>query len=138
MTSSVGQRCTPAEREKHMGGFHIKVTYAGGRQDIVVFEPQGYIDTTTVQELEKKLTSIVSKKKYKLVIDLSDTEYVNSSGWGVFLRDLKTIRQNGGDIVLANMSPDVRIVYETMEFSQIFRSFDSLDAAFAHFEKGKN
>jgi anti-sigma B factor antagonist len=84
------------------------------------------------------LTSIVSKKKYKLVIDLSDTEYVNSSGWGVFLRDLKTIRQNGGDIVLANMSPDVRIVYETMEFSQIFRSFDSLDAAFAHFEKGKN
>jgi len=121
-----------------MGGFHIKVTYAGGNEDIVVFEPQGYIDTTTVNEFEKKMANIVAKRKYKIVIDLNDTEYVNSSGWGVFLRDLKMIRQNGGDIVLANMSPDVRIVYETMEFSQIFKSFDSLDAAFAHFEKGKD
>jgi anti-anti-sigma factor len=118
-----------------MGGFHIRVSYVGQKGDIVVFEPQGYIDTTTVGELEKKLTDVVTKKKFKLVIDLNNTEYVNSSGWGVFLRDLKNIRQNGGDIVLANMSPDVHIVYETMEFSQIFKSFDSLEAASAHFEK---
>jgi len=116
-----------------MDGLQIRVTPSGGSDDLIIISPRGIIDTTTVDRLEKKLSELIALRKYKLVIDFGNTEYVNSSGWGVFLRDLKMIRENKGDIVLANMKPDVHMVYETMEFSQIFKSFDSLEAACASF-----
>jgi anti-anti-sigma factor len=116
-----------------MEGLKIDVSKAGDNDELTVISPRGYIDATTVEEMEKKLRSLVAKKKFKIVVNFLDTEYVNSSGWGVFLRDLREIRDHEGDIVLANMTPDVHIVYETMEFSQIFKSFDSLEAAYKYF-----
>jgi anti-sigma B factor antagonist len=116
-----------------MGGFDISVSYSGSEEDIAVISPKGYIDTTTVDQIENRITEVMAGNKFKIVVDLSDTEYVNSSGWGVFLRDLKKIRENNGDLVLARMSPDVHLVYDTMEFSQIFKSFDSVETALASF-----
>jgi len=116
-----------------MSGLLIEVTCPGDDNDLTVVSLKGYIDATTVNIIEQKLNELVSLEKYKLIIDLKDTEYINSSGWGVFLRDLKNIRENNGALVLANMSPDVFNVFETMEFSKIFKSFDSIERACASF-----
>ncbi len=116
-----------------MYGLLIEVTYSGDDNDLTIVSLKGYIDATTVEIIEQKLGELISLEKYKLIIDLKDTEYINSSGWGVFLRDLKNIRENNGALVLANMSPDVLNVFETMEFSKIFKSFDSLEEACASF-----
>jgi anti-anti-sigma factor len=120
-------------KEASVEGLQINVTHLGDNNEVTVVTPRGYIDTTTVEKLEQKLRELVSLDKYKIVIDLSYTEYINSSGWGVFLRDIKKIRENDGDLILSNMQSDVQITFETMEFSQIFKSFDSLEAASASF-----
>jgi anti-anti-sigma factor len=116
-----------------VGGLQIDIIKAGQNNEVTVVVPRGYIDTTTVGDLEKKLQELVSLENYRLVIDLAYTEYINSSGWGVFLRDIKHIREKKGDLILSNMHPDVQMIYETMEFSQIFKSFDSVEAACASF-----
>jgi stage II sporulation protein AA (anti-sigma F factor antagonist) len=116
-----------------VGGLQIDITQVGQDNDVTVITPRGSIDTTTVEELEKILQELVSMEQYRLVIDLAYTEYINSSGWGVFLRDIKSIREHEGDLVLSNMHPDVQMIYETMEFSQIFKSYDSVEAACASF-----
>jgi anti-anti-sigma factor len=116
-----------------MEGLQIAVSYTGNNDEVTIISPRGYIDTTTVQIVEDKFTELVSQNKYKFIVDLKDTEYINSSGWGAFLRDLKVIRENKGDLVLANMIPEVHVVYETMEFSKILKSFESLEAALINF-----
>ena len=116
-----------------MGGLQIDITQAGQNDDVTVITPRGYIDTTTVEDLEKKLNELVTLEQYRLVVDLAYTEYINSSGWGVFLRDIKLIREKEGDLILSNMHPDVQMIYESMEFSQIFKSYDSVEAACASF-----
>jgi len=95
----------------------------------------GYIDTTTAPEIENVLLKELSQKKYKVIIDLENVDYVNSSGWGVFIREIKQIRENGGDLVLVKMTPDVFSVYETMEFSKILKSFNNLDGAISYFKE---
>lgn len=117
-----------------MGDLQIDITQAGQNNEVTVITPRGYIDTTTVEDLEKKLRELVSLDQYRLVIDLAYTEYINSSGWGVFLRDIKQIRENEGDLILSNMHPDVQMIFETMEFSQIFKSYDSVEEACASFK----
>lgn len=116
-----------------MEGLQIDVTHSGEDNEVTVVTPRGSIDTTSVEQLEQTLMKLVSLDQYKLVIDLKYTEYINSSGWGVFLVDIKTIRENDGDLIFSNMQSDVQMIFETMEFSQIFKSFDSLEGACASF-----
>jgi len=110
----------------------INVSYNGNNEDVAILCPEGYIDTTTSPEMESVLLKELSRKKYRFIVDLENVDYVNSSGWGVFIREIKQIRQNRGDLVLVKMSPDVFSVYETMEFSKILKSFNSIESALTY------
>ncbi|MGQ9616937.1 MAG: STAS domain-containing protein [Spirochaetota bacterium] len=118
-----------------MEGLKLNVTYRGKDNGIAVLCARGYIDSTTIDEIEKKLLEQIAQNRYRIVIDLTDTEYINSSGWGVFLREIKNIREHCGDLFLVGMMPDVRHVYETMEFSRVLRSFDNLEEALESFAR---
>jgi anti-anti-sigma factor len=111
----------------------INISYLGVEDEIVIITPQGYIDTTTVHLIEETLDEQLSKNKYKFIMDLKNTDYVNSSGWGVFMRDLKDIRDKNGDLVITNMSQEVYLVYETMDLSTVLKSFDTFEEALANF-----
>lgn len=116
-----------------MPDIQVEVTYAGENSEVVVISARGFIDTTTAPELEKKLEEQLALNKYKLIVNLENIDYVSSAGWGVFVSEIREIRENKGDLVLVNMSPDVYDVYELMEFSSILKSFDSLNDAISSF-----
>jgi len=111
----------------------VDVSYDGAGDEIAVIAARGFIDTTTAPELEKKLEEQLALNKYRIVVNLKNIDYVSSAGWGVFVSEIREIRENGGDLVLVSMSPDVYDVYELMEFSSILKSFDSLEEAIANF-----
>ena len=75
----------------------------------------------------------LAKNKYEFIVDLKNTDYVNSSGWGAFMRILKEMRDNNGDLVIVNMSQEVYLVYETMDLSTILKSFNTIEEALANF-----
>ena len=116
-----------------MDEFKVAVSYEGNDNEIVIVQPRGYIDSTTYTDLEKVVLEQLSQNRYKIIVSLDECEYVNSSGWGVFIREIKEIRKNEGDLVLVNMHPDVYMVYETMEFSKILKAFESLQEGIAYF-----
>jgi anti-anti-sigma factor len=116
-----------------MPDIQVDVRYAGGDNDIAVISAKGFIDTTTAPDLEKKLEEQLALNKYKIIVDLKSIDYVSSAGWGVFVSEIREIRENNGDLVLVNMSSDVYDVYELMEFSSILKSFDNVDDAIANF-----
>jgi len=116
-----------------MPDIQVDVSYKGENDEIAVISAKGFIDTTTAPELEKKLEEQLALNKYKIVVDLKNIDYVSSAGWGVFVSEIREIRENGGDLVLVNMSPDVYDVYELMEFSSILKSFDGLEEAISNF-----
>jgi len=56
-------------------------------------------------------------------------EYISSAGWGLFISEIKNIRNKKGDLVLAGMNPDVFDVYELLGFQPILKSFPDVDTA---------
>ncbi len=116
-----------------MPDIQVDVSYAGDNNEIAIISARGFIDTTTAPELEKKLEEQLALNKYKIIVDLENIDYVSSAGWGVFVSEIREIRENNGDLILVNMSPDVYDVYELMEFSSILKSFDSIDDAIEYF-----
>jgi len=113
----------------------ISVTYYGDGDEISVISGKGYIDTTTILEIENTLTEQIARNKFKLIIDLKDINYVSSSGWGLFLREINELRDHNGDIVLANMTLGVYDIYDQMDLIYIIKSFGSIEEAVANFIK---
>jgi anti-anti-sigma factor len=93
----------------------------------------GFVDTTTSPELEKILQGLLKEKKFHIVMDLGGVDYISSAGWGIFISEIKEIREHGGDLKLARMSSDVNEVFELLEFGNILQSFQTVDEALKAF-----
>jgi anti-anti-sigma factor len=103
----------------------------------VIISPQGYIDTTNAPIIEKCIEKQITQKRFKIGINLSAVDFISSAGWGIFISEIRNIRENRGDLVLISMDPDVYDVYELMEFSSIIKSFDTIDDAIKFFKTMK-
>ncbi len=112
-----------------MADIQVDVTYTGKDEEIAIISARGFIDTTTAPDLEKRLEEQLALNKYRIIVNLENIDYVSSAGWGVFVSEIREIRENNGDLVLVNMSSDVFDVYELMEFSSILKSFESIEDA---------
>lgn len=112
-----------------MNDFRIIEMPAEINGDIVVLSVEGYIDETTVRMLEEKIVEQVKRKRRGIVMNLEKVSYISSSGWGVFLREIREIREQNGDLVLIGMCPDVYDVYDMMEISSILHAFDTVEEA---------
>ncbi len=120
-----------------MEEIRIQVENAGSDGQISVVRVEGYIDTTTSAELEKAMDSLLKAGRYMLVIDLSRIDYISSAGWGIFISQIREIRNQGGDLKLAGMIPDVYEVFELLEFHRILNAFNTVEEAVQEFEKGR-
>ncbi|HNZ29394.1 MAG TPA: STAS domain-containing protein [Candidatus Goldiibacteriota bacterium] len=114
-----------------MEGLNIKVTDKG---DIKVVSCQGYIDTTTSSLLENKMAELIQGKKYKIIMDLGEVDYISSAGWGIFISEIKNIRKNKGDLKLVNMKQEVMEIFELLDFTNILEYYKSTDEAVKKFK----
>jgi len=109
------------------------VTHAGNRNEVVGVTVHGYIDSTTSPGLAEIIEKQMAAQKYKFVINLKEVDYISSVGWGVFISNLKEIREHHGDLILTNMCSNVQNIFELMEFSTIIKSFDDVSRALFYY-----
>jgi anti-sigma B factor antagonist len=100
---------------------------------VTVMQIRGHIDTATSGHLEKELQRVLRARSFRIVIELSGVDYVSSAGWGIFLSEIRRIRQQGGDLRLAGMRPEVLEVYELLEFRSVLVHHADLAAALESF-----
>ncbi len=112
----------------------ITGTNAGG---VSILKVSGYLDTTTAGELETALYGLLDRSMYKIVVDLAGVNYISSAGWGIFIGEIKRIRNHGGDLKLSGMVGDVHEVFQLLEFHSILEAYStSQDAVAAFTSKG--
>ncbi len=107
-------------------------------ENVVVLKLGGIIDSGTAQFLEDTFNELVASNTVRIVADLSEVNYISSAGWGIFVGEIKGIRQRGGDIKLTAMHPDVREVFELLEFSTLLRPYGTREEAIAAFAASQN
>ena len=119
-----------------MNDINISFSKPDENPEVSVISVKGYVDTTTSTDLEESLKRLLNKGRYDIVIDLGDVNYISSAGWGIFISEIKEIRENGGDLKLAAMIGDVYEVFELLEFQTILESFDTVEEAVGSFGEG--
>lgn len=122
-------------QEKKMDEIKISLDATGNKGEISVVRVDGVIDTMTASELEKVMNRLTDQEKYNIIIDLGGVDYISSAGWGIFISNIRDIRQHQGDLKLAGMVPNVYEIYELLEFDTILKAFENVDRARTDFSQ---
>jgi anti-sigma B factor antagonist len=95
----------------------IAVDYIGDVAVAVL--PVDELDASNAGEFKRDITPVLEANT-KLVFDLSQLRFVDSSGLGAFLSCLRHVNAKGGDLKLCGMSKPVRTVFELVRLHRIF------------------
>jgi anti-sigma B factor antagonist len=79
---------------------------------VTVVAPQGDLDLATADKVKRTLTDLVDAGQPRLLMDLSQVTYVDSSGLGALVAAMKHARAAGGDLRLCGLQEDVRAIFE--------------------------
>jgi anti-sigma B factor antagonist len=94
----------------------------------------GEPDTTKIRE---KIHSLVNDEMKNLVVDLSDVNYMNSSGLGTLISALSTMRNAGGDLRLARVGEKVKNLFIITQLVKVFDTYETVDRALASYKGTK-
>ncbi|MFH1687177.1 MAG: STAS domain-containing protein [bacterium] len=113
---------------------NISISLSEGSQGSVSeVRVDGVIDTITAGQLEEVFEALIRRGRYRIVVDLAGVDYISSAGWGIFISNIRDVRNNDGDIKLANMASNVYEIYDLLEFDNVLRTYQTLEAARASF-----
>ena len=97
-------------------------TQPGQRDGEWIVTVHGEIDVATSPRLKTELVSLLDRDARTIVLDLSATTFIDSSGLGVLVGALKRLREHNGDaIVLRGLQEPVRRVFEITGLTDLFR-----------------
>ena len=93
---------------------------------------EGEIDLHVSPELRASLRTIIDDEKPKrLVVDLSQVPYIDSSGIAVLIGAMQALEHEGGAFFIAGAQEGVRMIFESAKLDQYFRLFPDVEAAAA-------
>jgi anti-sigma B factor antagonist len=91
---------------------------------------KGRIDSATAPGFSSVLEEITNAGRFKIVIDLSEVDFMSSAGFRALLASQRVCkRYNRGEIVLAAVTTRVREALELAGFNELFKLYnDPLEA----------
>ena len=101
--------------------------------DVTVLLPEGRMDTLAADEMDKTLQAAVSAGSNKLVMDMSQVEYISSAGLRTLAAVLVKSRAEGGDMKLAALNERVTRVFNIIGFDVLMSIHATPEAAIADF-----
>lgn len=101
-------------------------------QGAAVIRPMGQrMDLQVAGEFRAAMLELIQGGHTRLVVDLEDVNFIDSSGLGALVTALKTVklRNTDGDVRLANVRPPVVALLEIIRLHRVFSSYPSVDLA---------
>jgi anti-anti-sigma factor len=87
--------------------------------------PPQKIDIDNSKDLWIYFKTLISGGARKIFVDLKNVEYIDSSGIGILINSAKMIRKQKGDIVLANVSEEVRNIFKVISLDEFIKIYNS-------------
>ena len=103
-----------------MGQLNLETKVSVRNTAVWIVEAGGVLDMNTVGDFEAAFESLFRTKRYKIVLDLANLDYISSSGIGVLIGNIKEIRRNKGDIRISSVKPEVYKIFSILELPRIF------------------
>ena len=96
-----------------------------------VVAASGEIDVATAPALRDRLTDLVEAGSTRLVVDLEDVAFIDSTGLGVLVGGVRRARAQDGDLRLVCTNTRILKVFEATGLDEVFTIGSTVDDAVA-------
>jgi anti-sigma B factor antagonist len=84
-------------------------------------------------QINEQINNLLDNKKTKIIIDLQKVEWMNSSGLGILIGAITTLKNNGGKMLLTNVSVRITKLLKITKLAAVFETADDVDTALKAF-----
>ena len=90
---------------------------------------QGRIHNSNSFDVNRKIHHIFSGNNFNLILDLSELEYINSSGVAMLFSIIYRVKENEGKISIGGLHPFLHNVFNLMDLPPRLKIYDTLEEA---------
>jgi anti-sigma B factor antagonist len=114
--------------------FGIKTDQLSG--DVYVISLSGEVDLYTAPEFKQQLLEVIGNGGKEVVVDFTDTTFIDSTTLGVLVGGVKRLRPNGGRLSLVCSDRNITKIFEITGLNKVFDIYESRDEAIASVGQG--
>ena len=99
--------------------------------DTHVIAVAGEIDLFTAPEFKQRMSELIDAGRSRLVVDLSETTFIDSSSLGVLIGAHRRLKLRGGMLLVVCASEAISKTFKITGLDGVFTLADTVDAALA-------
>ena len=105
--------------------------------DILVASLKGStrLNSLIAEPVKESLLGYFNKPNTRVVFDLEGINFIDSSGFGVFLSAMKAANNNYGQFKICHVNADVMELFKLLQLHHVFEIYDTLDACLKSFNQ---
>jgi len=107
----------------------MEIHYSELDNSIILIKLAGRLDIIGTGEIETKFTGDCSGEKIRVIVDLSEVDFLASIGIRLLMLTAKSVASRGGKMVILNPVPEVQNVLEITGFPAIIPIYSHLESA---------
>jgi len=81
-----------------------------------------------------QIKELIEEGHVDLVLDLGKVRYINSTGLGILVSGLTTLKKTMGQMKICNLSDRIDRLFSVTSLTTIFPTFENVDDALASFD----
>ena len=99
------------------------------KDGVVVLRPSGDVDLSSSRELQQSVKQAMEGKPTRVVVDLANVPYMDSSGVATLVEAMQIARKQSTKLVLCAMQGKVRSIFEIARLDRVFTIVDDVEQA---------
>jgi len=100
---------------------------------IVSFKNVNRFNAIISEEVKEKIKALFVSPNTKLIFDLSGVQFIDSSGFGVFLSIMKTANNSYGYFKISNINEEVMELFKLLQLHNVFEIYNKKEDALKSF-----
>ncbi|HKU59563.1 MAG TPA: STAS domain-containing protein [Gemmatimonadales bacterium] len=100
---------------------------------VTVVKVEGQLIVGNRQELKDLVFAALDQGERRILIDFSQTGYIDSSGLGALVSISKRVREAGGELRLSGLNEDLRSLFELTKLDTLFAIAETPQQALSSF-----
>ena len=100
---------------------------------VTILDMSGKITIAESAQVRKAIADLVEAGRNKILLNLGDVGFMDSSGIGELVRSYHTVRSGGGKVKLLNLTKKIEALLAITKLVTIFECFDDEADAIASF-----
>jgi len=107
----------------------MEITHQALPPNWTVVHLEGRLDAYTCPAVKADLNDLIAEGHLKIVIDMQEVPFMDSSGLSSLVSGLRLVREKGGNLALSGVQEKVQVVLRLTMLDRVFPIYPTPEAA---------